>query len=220
MLVYQQREFLIFMLHSFLSGVCLGAVYDIFRISRIIFGVNVIGTGRIARLYDRSYPVIGRIATGSVASKSAAGVLTFFEDILFFVIAAAFVLTVTFFGNDGKIRVEALTVTAFGFLLYYVSVGRLTTLFSSYIAFLIRIVTAYIRFAIMLPLRIACGILKKIFIRLREIILLRIRAYIILMESKKYTSYMMSLSRKAFLNGTPYKTRKWNGISYGTEKKI
>lgn len=220
MLVYQQREFLIFVLHSFLCGAFLGAVYDFFRISRILLGITISYPKSADRLYRISYPVIGKISVRSVASGRAAGVLLFFSDILFSLIAASSVLVVTFFRNDGKIRAECLFITAVGFLLYYVSIGRLTMLFSSYIAFLIRLLSAYVKFVIMLPLRIIYGIVKKMILCLCGFISGRIRVYIISKESKKYTSYIRYLSRNAFLDITPYKTKKGNGMTYGTEKEI
>lgn len=219
MLVYQQKEFLLFVLQSFLCGVFLGAVYDCFRISRILVGITVRCHGSAERLYGISYPMIGKLCARPTVSKRTADVLIFVSDVLFSLIVSASVLVVTFFRNDGKIRAECLAITAAGFAVYYFSIGMLTALFSSYIAFVIRIVLAYVRFAVMLPLRLLYGILKKAFLCLYANISGRIRAYVISKESKKYTSYVVLMSRSAFLDLAPGKTKKGKGTSYGIEKK-
>lgn len=220
MLVYQQKEFLIFVLRSFICGIFLGAVYDVFRILRIFFKITSCPSRSADRLYSVDYPLIGSISTGNVRSKTIGSVMLFVSDVLFSVIAAIAVVLVAFFENDGKIRVECLAITAIGFVIYYVSAGRLVMLFSAYITFAIRLSGAYLRYLLLLPIRLIYGILRKLYVRLYAYVDLRVKHYIITKDSKKYTSYIESMSRKAFLENTSHEASRGKYGTYGTEKKI
>lgn len=206
MLVYQQKEFLLFVIHSFLCGVFLGAVYDCFRQLRILLGISVRHNARAERLYKKSYPLIGSLSARPSVSKGAASVLTFASDVLFSLIAIASVLVVTFFRNDGRIRAESLLATAVGAAAYLISIGRLTMHLSPYIAFALRLTLAYLRLAVMLPVRLVCRLIKTVFMRVRSALTVRINARIITKESKKYTSYVRLMSKNAFLDGRESKT--------------
>jgi hypothetical protein len=220
MLVYQQREFLIFVLRSFICGIFLGAVYDVLRILRILFKISDCPSHSADGLYSVCYPLVGRISDKKLRSRKAADVLLFISDVLFSVIAAVAVVIVAFFENDGKIRGECLCVTAVGFLSYYISVGRLTMLFSSYITFAIRMACTYLRFFIVFPIRLAGRSIKKAIMRLYVLLAIRMSAYKVAVESKKYTSYVLNGSRSAFLEVTSRRTQKRKGNAHGTEKEI
>lgn len=206
MLVYQQKEFLLFVLHSFLCGVLLGAVYDCFRLSRILLGITVRRHARAERLYKKSYPFIGEPSSRPAVSEGAASVLIFISDVLFSLIAIVSVLVVAFFRNDGRIRAECLLATAVGAAAYLISIGRLTMHLSPYVAFLLRLTLAYLRLAVMLPIRLVCRLIKNALMRVRAYAAVRIKAHVITKESKKYTSYVRRLSENAFLDGQEGKT--------------
>lgn len=157
MLVYQQREFLLFVLHSFLCGTALGALYDCLRISRLMLGIAIYPSKLGKTLGEKSFPLIGKVNAGKRSGKLgklAKNTLLFLGDILFMVVAAVAVICVAFFRNDGKIRMIAIVFTVLGFACYRISLGRPVIACSSLIVFIIRLVRAYLWFFLTLPLKL------------------------------------------------------------------
>ena len=208
MLVYQQREFLLYALNSFLCGILLGGIYGSLRILGILFGITASEGKGITRLYSRRLPLIGRLKSGGGIFGRKLAAVEFFKDVGFFVIAAFAVLAVAFFGNDGKIRAQCLAITAAGMLLYHFSLGRLLEAASAYIAYAIRILHAYLLWLAAFPIMLITKAIKRPLTAILRYFERRIRAAALVKEAKKYTYYVECLSRHAFLYDVPCKDRK------------
>ena len=196
--VYHQREFLLLVLQSFLCGVLLGGIYDMFRISRLLAGITPLSGKSGDALYEKEYPVIGRLSQRAVKAKKLYAVILFFEDILFMLIAAGILLVLLFFRNDGKFRLIVPVLSLFGFFCYYISIGRLVIYFSSYIVLFLRLITAYSIHFLLLPFKLAQKLLKKC----AYILINRIRnIYIgknIIKKSQKYKTQLQNEARAGF----------------------
>lgn len=89
-------------------GACLGALYDLVRLLRVLLGVTVkspFGEKGLRRWFGYAFVILGD---------------------LFFCLAAAAVMCVFFFlTGDGRMRAYGLCGAALGFFAYYQTVGRL-----------------------------------------------------------------------------------------------
>ncbi len=134
MIFVSQQKLAIILLYSVFIGVFLGVVYDVFRIRRLAFK-----TGACFSKKD----------TNEVARKEnvADCVIIFFEDVLFAVISSIVVCIFIFYMNSGQFRGIAVIGALCGFLLYYLTVGRVVMYFSGVIIgffkFLIRKIYEY-----------------------------------------------------------------------------
>jgi len=197
--VYHQREFLLLVFQSFLCGVCLGAIYDVFRISRLISGISEPQGIGCRLLCEKEYPLIGKPGQRKLIGKRAADVILFFEDILFMLIAAVLLTVLLFFRNDGKFRLIVILLAAFGFLCYYVSFGRLVIRFSSLIVFALRIVTAYAVFALLFPIRMIVRVLKSALSAVLRCLYVTYARARIRSLSKKKTEETLAASLRGFI---------------------
>ncbi len=135
---------------ALLLGIGLGALYDLFRLTRVFLGVHY--SRRAARrLQEMRLPLLTPYKKH--AESRALGVVVFFED-LFFCLAAGVALVLLFYeANNGKFRFPVLIAAAAGFLLYRGTLGRIVMLFSEVIAFLIETACRYLVFFLLFPFR-------------------------------------------------------------------
>lgn len=95
---------------SVLLGIFLGAIYDVIRFLRVVFGVTV------ASPFKR----------GNHSPRAVLGyVFVILGDLLFFIVCAVLMSVFFFLTGDGRMRGYALVGAFLGFLLYYNTVGRL-----------------------------------------------------------------------------------------------
>lgn len=160
-LVYQQKEFLVFLLKAFLCGVILGGVYDVFRIIRIFMGMSSTCTDGVRWEAKRSLPLVGKLEKRGILNAKVANAVIVLEDILFMLIACVMTLSLLFFYNDGKFRLIAILSQLFGFTCYHVSVGRLVISCSSFVITVLRILAAYLIFFVRTPFLLICKTVYK-----------------------------------------------------------
>lgn len=197
--VYHQKEFLLLTVQSFLCGTILGAVYDVFRIARLILGMSPGAGVSFETLYKREYPLIGRISRGNEKRKKYESVILFFQDILFMLIATALLLILFFFRNDGKFRLIVILVSVLGFVCYYISIGRLVIRFSELIVFALRLSVSYLLFALLFPIRCALKCAKNI---ARALYLFALRIYAkrrLACDSQKYRHEILQKAGHGFI---------------------
>ncbi|MBQ9152049.1 MAG: spore cortex biosynthesis protein YabQ [Clostridia bacterium] len=101
-LYLSQRTLALLFVYAALAGFCLGGVYDILRILRMLCGDT--GQGR------RPIPL---------------AVLLFFEDVLFMLTATVTLILLCYYINDGQLRAPAVMGMACGFFVYSHTLGRL-----------------------------------------------------------------------------------------------
>lgn len=120
MIFVSQQKLAFILLYSLFIGVFLGIVYDVFRIRRLAFNTKA---------------CFSKKGTNEVARKENAAdcVIIFFEDVLFALISSIVVCIFIFYMNSGQFRGIAIIGALFGFLLYYLTVGRLVMYFSGVI---------------------------------------------------------------------------------------
>lgn len=96
------------LLYSVVLGAFFGVVYDLFRIRRANFSFS------------------GKKKAGAVFEV----IWICFEDIIFFLICSSVTCVFIYYFNSGRLRYLALLGAAFGFFVYYKTVGRLVMYFS------------------------------------------------------------------------------------------
>lgn len=138
---------------SVLVGVLLGAVYDVIRFTRVLFGADV-----------RS-PFAER---GQKRRRGAwfSYVFVTLGDLLFFAVATVCMCVFFFLTGDGRMRAYALFGALGGFLLYYHTVGRLFIGICSYLAALCKRAIRWLFRKSLLPFRRFFAACKKIFVRI------------------------------------------------------
>ncbi|MBE6565321.1 MAG: hypothetical protein E7655_08625 [Ruminococcaceae bacterium] len=127
-----QSQLLLVTLYALLIGICLGGVYDLFRMARVAREVTASGE---RRTHGRFEPL-----------------LLFFEDLLFWLIASLSVILFLFHANEGKIRWFALVFCALGFALYGLTVGRLVMRISAFLVCQIKRFGLFVKKKWLLPL--------------------------------------------------------------------
>ncbi len=107
-LYLSQRVLAMIFVYATAAGFCLGGVYDVLRIIRILCG-DPIGSSA-APSGKRSIPLT---------------ILLFIEDVVFSIIASVTLILLLYYTNDGQLRAPAVIGMACGFFVYYHTVGRL-----------------------------------------------------------------------------------------------
>ena len=95
-------------LASFVCGGLCGALWELFKIFRILFGIS-------------EYP-----QSKSKKGKGFAFWAVLFQDVSFFVLSACFTSVAFYYGNNGNFRIYALVVIAVGFWVYTKTLGALS----------------------------------------------------------------------------------------------
>ncbi len=155
--------------YSLVIGIFLGTIYDVFRIVRIFLGMGY--RDKSAGKYDDiRLPFIGSRNERNIRRKKNENgqsepsgkkfikfselfkdIAVFFQDILYFLIAAPIFIIFIYHANNGEIR-WFLGLGAFaGFMLYYFTIGHLVMLVSELIIFIIRTIFSYILFITVKP---------------------------------------------------------------------
>ena len=129
-------------------GIGLGALYDVFRISRVFFGVRYSRWGETlqARVH------LPFISPPKKHKKNPfLATIIFFEDLLFGILSGIAMILLFYLENNGKIRFPALLCATGGFFLYRATLGRLVMLCSDMIAFCMSVFVRYTVFLVSFP---------------------------------------------------------------------
>ena len=124
------------------------AVYDLVRIPRILFGVRYSERG-VARLHRIRLPLLGGYRRKR--EHGGLGILIFFEDLIFCLLAGVSLMILFYECNNGKIRYPAFLIAGAGFLLYRATLGRLVMLLSEWVAFFVGAAVRYLVYFATLP---------------------------------------------------------------------
>lgn len=149
--------------YAFLLGLFLGAVYDCFRITRIFFGVHY-SRSTAKRLRTCTLPLLK--PKKERPHKKGLGILMFFEDLLFSLLAGSSLVLLLYEQNNGKFRFLVVVFLLLGFVIYRETLGRMVMLFSEGIAFVCETALRYLFFFLGLPIRFVCGRLARFFAKL------------------------------------------------------
>lgn len=153
--------------YSFMLGICLGMLYDVLRIFRS-FSATEDASERDVNSYDgvrlRLPPPISGVFGKSIkpffspdprsrgrARGVLCGILLLFEDILFFTVCGCAISVLIYYTNDGRFRLMAVVGVFEGFLLYYLTVGRLVMSVSRFVCFVLRAGLTYVILVLITP---------------------------------------------------------------------
>jgi hypothetical protein len=182
-----------------LLGVLLGIVYDIFRIARISRMPYIAPEGRfyeIIKIPERKKTLPGFV---SVSDK----LLTFAEDIVFWIIASVAEVLFIYHINGGAVRVYFIMCTFSGAALYFFTVGKITMYFSVRIIFLLRCLLYWTFYIIIYPIRLILRFIVNVWRFIANNTIAPIKRIIkkrrLLSYSKKRISCILMQSKKGFI---------------------
>lgn len=147
---------------AFVFGAVMGAVYDVFRITRVLIGVSY--GGRSAdHLYQIEYPLIGKLKKKDNGIKRGfTDIIIGIGDIIFCLLAGSAFSVFIYYTNDGIFRFHAFFASFLGFVVYYKTLGALIISFAEIIAIFLKIIIKILLYAIAFPFRIMYNIFIKL----------------------------------------------------------
>lgn len=168
------------MLYAILCGIACGGIYDLFRLTRVFFGINKYSTtGR--RVYGFQFPLIGTIRrpnTGNVV-RAAQFWIVFAGDVLYAILLGCIFSIFLYVAASGCFRWFYIFFACAGFSVYYFTIGKLVMAVSDIIICLLQISFRYTLYFLMVPLRIVSKVMRAVLnILFRRVIEpMRMRAY-------------------------------------------
>ena len=192
------------LLYSFFWGLVTGALYDVFRILRVLCGAMSV-TMPVGRSISLRIPTTRRYMTSAGKSERKGffkNTLVFLTDLFTVLFAGVGLISLNYGYNDGKFRFFTIIGVLIGFLLYYFTLGKLTVGVLAPIAFFIKY-AFFALFAILcLPFRFFAKIVIK---NVRKIYFLCENA-LEKRRKKEYNIYekvsLLELSKNGFLSNS------------------
>lgn len=153
---------------ALLLGVFLGALYDLFRVTRVFIGVRYSKT--LIKLWDKKLPLIGvhRFGRGKNITDKIKGAVISVEDILFFVLSGCIVSVFIYRYCYGILRWYVFFGAILGFAAYYVTVGRVVLTVAEFIMFLVVTFAKYVFFFTARPIILAFSKTKNTIKKLKD----------------------------------------------------
>jgi hypothetical protein len=135
------------------GGLC-GALYDLFRISRVLLGFSEY-TSAARKLYAAPLPLIGSVCRPGKTSvrNRIEHALIALGDVLYGILSGCVFSVFLYVAASGCFRWFYLAGAGIGFLIYYFTIGRIVVLSSDVIVYVLRLVAAYVRYFLCLPVR-------------------------------------------------------------------
>lgn len=128
------------LVYALCFGMLCGALNDLNRFARALMGVRY-GAGNYERLYSIKLPIyrktLERIKENKI-QKIILNVTVFFQDVFLLLYAGCGVAIINYYFNSGRVRIYAPISAAMGFLVYFFTVGRITSYLFEPIVFVIR----------------------------------------------------------------------------------
>ena len=148
-------ELSLMLLYSVLLGFFLGASYDIIRLTRIGAGIKY-GVKDTKKYNFREYALIGHFFKAeekkpSRKKDSLLSILVFFGDVIFCLFSSVSIAIFIYYFNNGEFRGFVLFGAAFGFFIYYFTLGRLVIYISERIVFALKLLLLYTLFFVLYP---------------------------------------------------------------------
>ena len=144
-----------------IPGILLGAIYDLFRFSKI---------ARTDHTYNLKQAIQNRFSSKNdsdvkkrTSKRFSEAAILFVEDVLFFVIVAIVEILAFFHLNNGEIRICYLVISVVGFFVYQNTIGKLSIFFSKKILYIIRKILYFLSCVILIPSIFFFKIFKNLF---------------------------------------------------------
>ncbi len=142
-------------LASLVFGLSAGAVNDMSRAVRTLFGVSY-GESRSKKLEELKLPIIkrslGAVSCGKIKKRCLPSMM-FFQDVFLFAYAGVGVAVLDYYFNSGRPRIYTPIAVVIGFLLYYFTIGKISPFVFCVLTFVFRAVLAVFFEAFCRPLR-------------------------------------------------------------------
>jgi len=161
-----QTKLLIFCLAFFVTGIALGAFYDISAVLPAIGGKTFCPEIR-QRLSKITLPIIRRNlkASKSNVKEFTVGFTVFIHDLVFMVVSGIFVSIMIYRFNDGIWRFYAFIFIMIGFALYRVFLRYPVLVISEFLRFALKCMALYIIFLFCAPIKAVTVFLKAVILR-------------------------------------------------------
>ena len=144
---------LITALFSVFIGIAIGVIYDIFKIFRILSGLDFSNKFQ-EKIEALALPVIKKIKIKKEKKLSIKDkILYFWWDLLFFIAITPIMLIFIYATSSGVVRWYIIGGAFLGYIIYYLTVSRLISVMCEYIAFIIKIIFAYAIHFLKLPFK-------------------------------------------------------------------
>ncbi len=140
--------------YSVVVGLLLGALYDLFRLTRTFLGIGIDYREK-KLLSELSPPIIGKREQrrGHALGRAAGYAAVFVFDIVYMAAATAVTVIFVYHAHSGTPRGFALIGEAAGFFVYMKTAGKLTSELAAYIFFLVDTAVRYVIFFTVTPIR-------------------------------------------------------------------
>ncbi len=140
-------KMLVFLFFSLCVGAALGCFYDMFRVFRMLLYGRAIPSKDMKRLLPASEKDVEELLSTKQLQgfPSAAFFLTFFCDIIFWLISAVCVAVLVFQFGSGRVRFFALLGCGAGFLFYRATVGRTVIFLAGKVIFVLKKIVVFFR---------------------------------------------------------------------------
>lgn len=167
-------------------GAGVGLIYDGIRLSRAIVGIRY--TDRLSRRFSTvHFPLIGILPQKEAPQRKRReffiSLYVAMGDVLFFLLASVATVVYLYHANDGIVRWYLLSGLFLGFLLYYVTVGKITVNLFEVITLAFRVLLAYVAYFTVRPLTFVLRMLSRGLARLWHAAYGRYQIFVM----KKYT---------------------------------
>ena len=183
--------------NAFFLGVLFGMIYDVFRIARVSRLPYLMPKGKLYEMIAiPEKKKRGKTAKGFFAASDA--LLTFAEDMVFWLIVSAGEILFIYHVNGGAVRGYFILCTFAGAAVYFFTAGKITMFFSVRLIFLLRCLLYWFFYIIIYPVRLILRLFGKAW-RLTFVPLFsavqrkRAASY-----SKKRVSHILTQSKKGF----------------------
>ena len=167
-------------------GAGVGLIYDGIRLGRAIIGIRY--TDRLSHRFSAvHFPLIGILPQKEAPQRKRKeffiSLYVAMGDVIFFLLASVATVVYLYHANDGIVRWYLLFGLFLGFLLYYVTIGKITVNLFEVITLALRLLLAYVAYFTVRPLTCVLHALLRALARLWHIAYERYRIFVM----KKYT---------------------------------
>ncbi len=192
----------IFFIRSFFVGAFLGLLYDVLKSRRIYNFPPII------KFCERvKFCLIGprteKIRKAeNYKNRKISVVLAFFKDLLFCIFTSLLISILTFYSNNGKLRMIPLLGGLIGVILYCKLFGKLINATLYWVFFFFCLILEYILFFVTFPILRIFEYMKKIWIIVMRRFDKIITEYIESTFTKKETKKLLNLASDGFIRKT------------------
>jgi len=187
-------------INAVLLGVIFGIIYDIFRILRISRVPHLVPKGKFYNLIK--IPERKKAKQRKNLLLFSDILITFAEDIAFWIIVSIGEILFMYHVNGGVVRVYFILCTFLGAAFYFFTIGKITMYFSVRIIFLIRCLLYWCFYIIIYPIRLVLLLFKKTVLFIANITVVPIAKALkkrhLNIYSKKRMLRILTQSKKGF----------------------